>query len=209
MPNLDDNLAFAPAHELADMIADKRISSVELTELYLSRIERLDGQLNSYLTPTPEIALEQARRADEATARGESLGALHGLPISIKDLQMTAGVRTTGGSLAFKDRVPDANADLRAEGTGRGSRDAGQDEHAGIRTARREREPAWRALPQSVEHRAHVRWVQRRRGSVRSGGTVRARHGRRRGRLDPHTGQLQRDIRHQAHARARVQLYRR
>ena len=110
MPNIDENLAFAPAHQLAGLIADKHITSVELTELYLSRMERLDGQLHSYLTPTPEIALEQAKNADDATARGESLGALHGLPISIKDLQMTAGVRTTGGSLAFKDRVPDANA---------------------------------------------------------------------------------------------------
>lgn len=110
MPGLDDNLAFAPATELRELIANRQITSVELTELYLSRIERLDGQLNSYLTPTPEIALAQARRADEATARGESLGALHGLPISIKDLQMTKGVRTTGGSLAFADRVPDADA---------------------------------------------------------------------------------------------------
>ena len=110
MPDLDDNLAFAPATELRELIANRQITSVELTELYLSRIERLDGQLNSYLTPTPEIALAQARRADEATARGESLGALHGLPISIKDLQMTKGVRTTGGSLAFADRVPDADA---------------------------------------------------------------------------------------------------
>ena len=110
MPNNDDNLAFAPAHELAGLLADRQVSSVELTELYLSRIERLDGQLNSYLTPTPEIALEQARRADAAAASGESLGALHGLPVSIKDLQMTKGVKTTGGSLAFKDRVPDADA---------------------------------------------------------------------------------------------------
>ena len=110
MPNNDDNLAFAPAHELAGLLADRQVSSVELTELYLSRIERLDGQLNSYLTPTPEIALEQARRADAAAANGESLGALHGLPVSIKDLQMTKGVKTTGGSLAFKDRVPDADA---------------------------------------------------------------------------------------------------
>ncbi len=110
MPNNDDNLAFAPAHELAGLMADKQISSVELTELYLSRMESLDGQLNAYLTPTPEIALGHARMADEAAARGESLGALHGLPISIKDLQMTKGVKTTGGSLAFKDRVPDANA---------------------------------------------------------------------------------------------------
>ncbi len=110
MSSIDENLAFAPATELRDMIAQRRISSVELTELYLSRIDRLDAQLNAYLTLTPEIALSQARRADEASARGESLGALHGLPVSIKDLQMTAGVRTTGGSLAFRDRVPEANA---------------------------------------------------------------------------------------------------
>ncbi len=110
MAGIDQDLAFAPATELRELIVDEQITSVELTELYLSRIERLDGQLNSYLTLTPDIALAQARRADEATARGESFGALHGLPISIKDLQMTKGVRTTGGSLAFKDRVPDVDA---------------------------------------------------------------------------------------------------
>ncbi len=110
MPNIDDNLAFAPTYELAALLADRQISSVELTELYISRMERLDGQLNAYLMPTPEIALGQAKRADDAAARGESLGALHGLPISIKDLQMTKGVKTTGGSLAFKDRIPDADA---------------------------------------------------------------------------------------------------
>ena len=110
MPNLDENLAFAPATELRALIADKQITSTELTELYLSRIEALDDQLHSFITLTPEIALEQAAKADAATAKGESLGPLHGLPISIKDLQMTKGVRTTGGSLAYKDRVPDANA---------------------------------------------------------------------------------------------------
>ena len=110
MPNLDENLAFAPATELRALIADKQISSMELTQLYLSRIEELDDQLHAFLTVTPEIALDQAAKADAATARGEDLGPLHGLPISIKDLQMTKGVRTTGGSLAYKDRVPDANA---------------------------------------------------------------------------------------------------
>ena len=110
MPNLDENLAFAPATELRTLIADREITSTELTELYLSRIEKLDDQLHAFLTVTPEIALEQAAKADAATARGESLGPLHGLPISIKDLQMTKGVRTTGGSLVYKDRVPDANA---------------------------------------------------------------------------------------------------
>ena len=71
--------------------------------------KNLDPQLNAYVTVTPELALEQAAKADEATARGETLGPLHGLPVSLKDLQMTKGVRTTGGSLAYKDRVPDAN----------------------------------------------------------------------------------------------------
>ncbi len=110
MTSIDHDLAFAPATELRDLIADGQISSVELTELYLSRIESLDGRLNSYLTLTSEIALAQAKRADEATARGESLGPLHGVPISIKDLEMTRGVRTTSGSLAFADRVPDENS---------------------------------------------------------------------------------------------------
>ena len=110
MTNIDQDLAFTPATELRELIASGEITSVELTEMYLSRIDSLDGQLNSHLTLTPDIALAQARRADEATARGESLGALHGLPISLKDLHMTKGVKTTGGSLAFADRVPDADA---------------------------------------------------------------------------------------------------
>ena len=110
MPCIDQDLAFTPATELRDLIADKQITSVELTELYLSRIERLDGQLNSYLTLTPEIALAQAKRADEATAMGVSLGPLHGVPISIKDLEMTRGVRTTSGSLVFADRTPDEDS---------------------------------------------------------------------------------------------------
>ena len=110
MPSIDQDLAFAPATELRDQIADRQMTSVELTELYLSRIESLDGRLNAYLTLTPEIALAQARRADEATAMGETLGPLHGVPISIKDLEMTKGVRTTSGSLVFSDRVPDEDS---------------------------------------------------------------------------------------------------
>ena len=104
---IDDDLAFAPATELLELIASKRVSPVELTELYLRRIDRLDSQLNSYLLLTREGAMETARTAEEAVMRGEELGALHGLPISIKDTQMTKGVRTTYGSLVFKDRIPE------------------------------------------------------------------------------------------------------
>ena len=207
MANSDDNLAFAPAYELAGMMADKQVSSVELTELYLSRMEQLDGQLNSYLTPTPEIALEQARRADEATARGESLGALHGLPISIKDLQMTAGVRTTGGSLAFKDRVPDANATCVQKVLDAGAVMLGKTNtpEFGLLGANENRlgEPCrnpWNTERTSGGSSGGA-------GASIVAGSVRARHGRRRRRLDSDTGQFQRDIRHKADAGAGVQLH--
>ncbi|MCH8207340.1 MAG: amidase [Chloroflexi bacterium] len=83
---------------------------MELTELYFNRIDRLDPKLNSYLLLTRDAAMESAKAAEEAVVRGDELGALHGLPISIKDSQMTKGVRTTGGSVVFKDRVPDRDA---------------------------------------------------------------------------------------------------
>lgn len=109
MAGIDENLAFAPATELKELIANKKVSPVEITQLYLDRIDTLDGQLNSYLTVTSELALESARKAEKAVIDGDELGPLHGIPISIKDLQMTKGVKTTGGSLAYKNRVPDAD----------------------------------------------------------------------------------------------------
>ena len=106
----DDILAFAPATELRKLIATKKVSPVELTELYLRRIERLDSQLNSYLTVVANEAMESARQAETALVQGEELGPLHGLPISIKDLEMTKGIRTTLGSLIFQHRVPAADS---------------------------------------------------------------------------------------------------
>ena len=110
MPNIDENLAFTPSHELAALIADKQVSPVEITQLYLDRIERLDSQLNSYLTVTADMALESAKSAEDAVMRGDELAPLHGVPISIKDLVMTKGIRTTSGSLAYKDHIPSADS---------------------------------------------------------------------------------------------------
>jgi len=107
---VDNELAFASATHLLELIATKQVSPVELTELYFSRIDRLDSQLNSYILLTQEQALKTAKAAEEAVMRGEELGALHGLPISIKDTQMTKGVRTAHGSLVFKDRIPEKDA---------------------------------------------------------------------------------------------------
>lgn len=91
---------------VSDAIQAKTISSVEATEAYLRRIEQHDGVIQSYVTVTPDLALDQARRADAELARGESRGPLQGVPIALKDLIAVAGVRMTGGSQVLAHHVP-------------------------------------------------------------------------------------------------------
>lgn len=107
---MSQNLASVPASEQRQLIADKQVSPVELTAMYLERIERLDPQLNAYLTVARDEAQAAAQAAEAAVMRGDAVGALHGVPISIKDLEMTKGIRSTGGSLPFKDRIPEADS---------------------------------------------------------------------------------------------------
>tara|TARA_Y100001936_G_scaffold251340_1_gene306937 strand:+ start:3222 stop:4664 length:1443 start_codon:yes stop_codon:yes gene_type:complete len=102
----DQNLSYKPALELISMLRQKKISSVELTGLFLERIEKYDNRLHSYLTVDAENAMHAARLADKRLISGNVAGPLDGLPISIKDLEITAGLKTTGGSQIFKDRVP-------------------------------------------------------------------------------------------------------
>ena len=106
----DANLAFAPATEIRDLIREKKVSVPELTELFYRRIEKLNPELRSYLALCPDQAMEQAQAAQDAVQRGADLGPLHGVPISIKDLEMTKGVPTTMGSALFKDRTPDIDS---------------------------------------------------------------------------------------------------
>ena len=103
-------LAFMSAVELARNIRHKKVSSLEATENFFERIDRLDSQLNSYLALRHDQALDEARAADESVQRGSDLGPLHGVPISIKDLELTKGVTTTMGSALFRDRVPDIDS---------------------------------------------------------------------------------------------------
>jgi aspartyl-tRNA(Asn)/glutamyl-tRNA(Gln) amidotransferase subunit A len=86
------------------------ISSVELTTAALERTQRLDPKLNAFITVTAGSALRAARRADEELRAGQDRGPLHGIPIALKDLFLTRGVRTTGGSLLYEHYVPDINA---------------------------------------------------------------------------------------------------
>ena len=104
---MSSELTYMPATELAQAIRSRRVSSVEVTQHFLSRIERLDPQLNAYLALAPDQALSDARAADDAVARGWATGPLHGVPISIKDLELSKGITSTMGSALFRDRVPE------------------------------------------------------------------------------------------------------
>lgn len=95
------------ALEAAAAIRRREVSPSELTAHYLDRIQRLDDQVGAFVTVTDVAACEQAARADAQVLSGERLPPLHGVPTAIKDLNLTAGVRTTLGSLAFRDNVPD------------------------------------------------------------------------------------------------------
>ena len=103
----EEELAFKPANELAKLIADKRLSPVELMKLYLGRIEDLDPRLNAFLTVSADAGLRAAEAAEKAILAGDEVGPLHGVPVAVKDLEATAGLKTTYGSLVYKNYVPD------------------------------------------------------------------------------------------------------
>jgi len=104
--------AFLSASELAGLLRSGKLSSLELTDHYIARIERLDTALNAVCVRTFDDARGAARAADRARARGEVLGPLHGLPVTIKESFDLAGSRTTWGIPEFADNVADADADL-------------------------------------------------------------------------------------------------
>jgi len=106
---MSEDLCFLPATELVQRIRRKTLSATDLMLASLSQIERFNPKLNAIVSLYAEQALAQARAADEKQARGEALGALHGLPVAHKDLFLTRGMRTTFGSPIFKDFVPDQN----------------------------------------------------------------------------------------------------
>ena len=107
----DNELAFTPAWRLKELLDSKELSPVELTEVYLRRIEALDGQLHSFLTVSGDEARASAKEAEEKIGRGET-GALLGLPVAIKDLELTKGIRSTMGSLVFSETIPDQDSAL-------------------------------------------------------------------------------------------------
>src|SRR5438132_12999364 len=115
------DLVWASVTDLARMIATKEVSPVEVVRALLQRIERLDGTLHAFITVCGDAALEAARAAESALGSGQAVGPLHGVPIGLKDLVDTRGVRTTGGSKIFADRVPDRDATVTTRLTAAGA----------------------------------------------------------------------------------------
>ena len=118
---MGDELVWRGAVEQAALVASRQVSAVELVEAHLVRIDALDRSLNAIVTLVPERALARAAELDrELARRGAPVGPLHGLPVAVKDLVDTAGIRTTQGSPLHADRVPDRDdlmvALLRAAG---------------------------------------------------------------------------------------------
>ena len=108
------NIIYASAKSMAQAVRDKEVSAVELVEAHLGRIEEVNSALNAVVQLAAERARAEAVEADAALARGESKGALHGVPFTLKDSIDTEGIITTGGTLGRKDFVPDADATVTA-----------------------------------------------------------------------------------------------
>src|SRR5439155_15119312 len=107
-----DDLPFLSIFELSGLMRTRKISPVEATSVMLDRIEKLNPILNAYVTVTADLAMKSAQEAEREIQRGKWRGPLHGVPIALKDLFDTAGIKTTAGSALFKDRVPDRDAEV-------------------------------------------------------------------------------------------------
>lgn len=105
-----NDLCFTPAHKLREAIKKKEISPVEIVETILARLENINAQVNAFCTVVPEMALRAAQKAEAEMTTGQEIGPLHGIPVSIKDLTITAGIRTTFGSKIYENYIPEEDA---------------------------------------------------------------------------------------------------
>ena len=112
LPARDEDIAYAPVTQLSRWIETRKLTSERLTNIYLKRLEEFDPKLHCVITLTRELALRQAKHADEEIAAGKYRGPLHGIPWGGKDLLDTAGIPTTYGAEPFRNRVPKEDASV-------------------------------------------------------------------------------------------------
>lgn len=108
----DAAIPFASIDEIGARYRTRELSPVAVTELTLARIEALNPRLNAFITVTADQALAAARRVEEDFQRSSPCGRLHGIPVALKDLVATAGIRTTAGSPILASHLPTTNADI-------------------------------------------------------------------------------------------------
>jgi Asp-tRNA(Asn)/Glu-tRNA(Gln) amidotransferase A subunit family amidase len=110
LPATGEGIAFLPVHELAVLLETRKVTSTELTKLYIERLKKYGDTLQCVITILETQALEQAKKADEEIGSGEYKGPLHGIPYGIKDLLAVKGTKTTWGAMPYKDQVIDETA---------------------------------------------------------------------------------------------------
>ncbi len=104
---MSKDICFMSATDMAEAIKRQEMTSLEITEAIIERIEKINPIINAYCTTTFDIAREMANKADSKVKKGEKLGLLNGVPLSIKDLMYTKGIRTTFGSILYENNIPD------------------------------------------------------------------------------------------------------
>ena len=121
------------AIDLARLVRSKALSPVEILKSHLDAIARVNPAINAICTLAAEQAIEAARAAEDAVMRGRALGPLHGVPIGIKDVTPTAGIRTTYGSPLYAEHVPEEDAEVVTRLKTAGAIVVGKTKYAGIR----------------------------------------------------------------------------
>src|ERR1700734_2013987 len=177
----DTELLFMSATRAAALIRRKKLSPVEYVDAALSAAERLQPKLNCFMTITGDQAREAAKAAERAVMTGERRGALHGIPVGVKDLLPTKGVRTTFGSVAFADHVPDRDDVLVTRLRAAGAIMIGKTTTP---------EFGIKGQTQPVGSRTHAGWIERRRGSRGRCWHRPHRARQRRRRIDPYSRRL-------------------
>ncbi|TXT64356.1 MAG: putative amidase [Promethearchaeota archaeon] len=104
-----NDICYLSAYEMREKIKTQELTSLQITEAIIERIEKFNDKINAYCTPTFDIAREIAKQADKAVKQGKDLPPLHGIPTSIKDLVLTKGIRTTFGCVLYESNVPEVD----------------------------------------------------------------------------------------------------
>jgi len=102
-----EDICYMSAYDIREKIKTQELTSLEITEIIIERIEKVNPKINAYCTPTFDLARKMAKSADDSVRNGEKLGLLNGIPTSIKDLMQTKGIRTTYGSKLYEDFIPE------------------------------------------------------------------------------------------------------